>query len=110
MKYCFSAILIMCFASMVFAADVNLAWDASTEPVSGYRIYGARHNDAHDFSAPVYDGAATTCTVVIPNAAEYKFIARAYIVGDSGAIYESGDSNQVQHAVVVWTNPNLRVQ
>ena len=34
----------------------------------------------------------------------------AYIVGESEKVYESGNSNQVVHAVVIWQNPNLRVE
>jgi len=64
----------------------------------------------YDYTAPLYDGVATSCTVIVDANAEYKFVARAYLVGSSGQVYESGNSNQVVHAVVIWENPNLRIQ
>ena len=111
MKKPFIALTAIClFATAAIAGEVTLAWDANIEPVTGYRIYGARIADAYDFTAPLYEGSATSCTIEIANAAEYKFVARAYLVGESGAVYESGNSNEVKHAIIVWTNPNLRVQ
>ena len=107
--------IILFFISMLFfsvanAADVKLAWDKNLEAGVQYRIYAARYAQDYDYTAPLYDGAATSCTVIVDASAEYKFVARAYLVGASGQVYESGNSNQVVHAVVVWTNPNLRVQ
>ena len=110
MKKILLILAILFFAVPAVAADVNLAWDANTEPDVQYRIYAARYAQDYDYSAPLYDGAATSCTVIVDASAEYKFVARAYIVGASGQVYESGNSNQVVHAVVVWINPNLRVQ
>ena len=104
------SILLLAMAMPTFAAEVGLAWDANTEPDVQYRIYATRYAQDYDFTTPLYDGAATSCTVIVDASAEYKFVARAYIVGASGQVYESGNSNQVVHAVVVWTNPNLRVQ
>jgi len=110
MKKLILALLICCFAVPAFGADVKLAWDANTEPDVQYRVYAARYAQDYDYTAPLYDGAATSCTVIVDASAEYKFVARAYLVGASGQVYESGNSNQVVHAVVVWTNPNLRVE
>ena len=106
----FLAFAILLFAVSAGAADVRLAWDANTEPNVQYRIYAARYAQDYDYNTPLYDGAATSCTVIVDASAEYKFVARAYLVGASGQVYESGNSNQVVHAVVIWQNPNLRVE
>ena len=103
-------VTILLFAVSAGAADVRLAWDANTEPDVQYRVYAVRYAQDYDYTAPLYDGAATSCTVTIDASAEYKFVVRAYIIGASDKIYESGNSNEVVHAVVIWTNPNLRVQ
>ena len=104
------AFAISMLATFAIAGQVTLQWDANTEPVTGYRIYASRIGQPYDYTAPLYDGTATSATIEIANAAEYKFVARAYLVGESGDVYESGNSNEVKHAIVVWTNPNLRVQ
>jgi len=106
----FLAFAILLFAVSAGAADVKLAWDANTEPDVQYRVYAVRYAQDYDYTAPLYDGAATSCTVTIDASAEYKFVVRAYIIGASDKIYESGNSNEVVHAVVIWQNPNLRVE
>jgi len=110
MKKLFLILIVLLFAVPVFSADVKLAWDENLEAGVQYRIYAVRYAQDYDFTVPLYDGAATSCTVVVDASAEYKFVARAYLIGASGQVYESGNSNQVVHAVVIWTNPNLRVQ
>ena len=110
MKKLLLILTILLFTVPAFSADVKLAWDKNLEAGVQYRIYAARYAQDYDYTAPLYDGAATSCTVIVDASAEYKFVARAYLVGASGQVYESGNSNQVVHAVVVWTNPNLRVQ
>jgi len=110
MKKLLLVLLILFFTAPAWAAEVDLAWDANSEPNVAYRLYAAQYAQDYDYSTPLYDGAATTCTVIVQDNAEYKFVVRAYLVGASGAIYESGNSNQVVHAVIVWENPNLRVQ
>ena len=110
MKKILFTLIALLIAAQALAGQVTLQWDANTEPVTGYRIYAARIDQPYDFTAPLYDGTATSATIEIANAAEYKFVARAYLVGESGDVYESGNSNEVKHAIVVWTNPNLRVQ
>ena len=104
------AVAVLFFAVPAFGADVKLAWDANTEPNVQYRVYAVRYAQDYDYTAPLYDGAATSCTVTIDASAEYKFVVRAYIIGASDKIYESGNSNEVVHAVVIWQNPNLRVE
>lgn len=101
--------IVLC-TSITFAGEVTLAWDANDPTPTGYRIFAAKFGESYDYSNPLYEGEATSCTVEITNAAEYKFVARAYVIGASGEVYESDDSNEVKHAIVVWTNPNLRVQ
>ena len=110
MKKILFTLIALLIAAPALAGQVTLQWDANTEPVTGYRIYASRIGQPYDYTAPLYDGTATSATIEIANAAEYKFVARAYLVGESGDVYESDDSNEVKHAIVVWTNPNLRVQ
>lgn len=103
-------LLITLCASIATAGQVTLAWDANTEPVTGYRVFATPVIDAYDYEMPLYEGTATSCTVEINSNVELKFVARAYLVGEDGVEYESEDSNEVRHAVVVWENPNLRTQ
>jgi hypothetical protein len=61
-------------------------------------------------TAPIYEGNALSATVVIPNYnAEFKFVARAYLITPEGAEYESVDSNEVRHAIVMVVQ-NLRIE
>lgn len=106
----FLIVFIFLLPVTAYAGQVNLAWDENTETVSGYRVYATPYDQPFDYSTSIYEGSATTCSVVVQDNTELKFVARAYLIGESGAIYESEDSNQVQHAVVVWVNPNLRIQ
>lgn len=110
MKKILFTLIALLIAAQALAGQVTLKWDENTDPVTGYRIYASRIGQPYDYTAPLYDGTATSATIEIANAAEYQFVARAYLVGESGDVYESGNSNEVKHAIVVWTNPNLRVQ
>ena len=103
-----AGVLLSCclLAAGAWAAEVNLAWDPCAN-VTGYRIYAAELHADYDYTTPLYQGTATTCTVVVPDTVEMKFVARAYLDSE-GRVYESANSNQVTHAVVVWDNPNLR--
>lgn len=111
MKKTLLAVILLIFSIATYsqAAEIKLAWDAAPG-VTGYRIYGATVSEPYNFSTPLYEGGSTSCTVIVPESKEYKFVARAYLIGESGVIYESGNSNQVQHAIVLWQNPNLRLQ
>jgi hypothetical protein len=97
-------------AGAALAADVQLAWDAVDPAPTGYRIYMAPAGQAYDYDNPIYDGNALSATVVIPNYnAEFKFVARAYMITPEGAEYESVDSNEVRHAIVMVVQ-NLRIE
>lgn len=93
------------------SAEVGLAWDwdGDMTTITGFRVYAANYDDNFDYGNPIYDGVAKTCTVIVPDNTELKYVARAYLE-TANSIYESANSNQVVHAVVVWINPNLRVQ
>jgi hypothetical protein len=85
-------------------------WDAVDPAPTGYRIYMAPAGQAYDYDNPIYDGNALSATVVIPNYnAEYQFVARAYLITPEGAEYESVDSNEVRHAIVMVVQ-NLRIE
>ena len=89
---------------------MSLAWDANAEPNVKYHLYAAQYDEVYDYTTLLYDGTATSCTIAIKANAEYKFVVRAYLLGATGTVYESGNSNQVIHAVIIWDNPNLRTQ
>jgi hypothetical protein len=103
-------LILTLFAGAALAADVQLAWDAVDPAPTGYRIYMAPAGQAYDYDNPIYDGNALSATVVIPNYnAEFKFVARAYLITPEGAEYESVDSNEVRHAIVMVVQ-NLRIE
>ena len=96
------AIILM--AGPVWAGTVNLAWDANTEPVTGYRIYmrtGAQYG-----TTPVWQGTGVTCTVTVVDDLQTAFVATAYLTGNiDGTIMESGHSNEV-----VYTPDSMKPQ
>jgi len=103
-------LILTLFAGAALAADVQLAWDAVDPAPTGYRIYMAPAGQAYDYDNPIYEGNALSATVVIPNYnAEFKFVARAYLITPEGAEYESVDSNEVRHAIVMVVQ-NLRIE
>jgi hypothetical protein len=103
-------LIFMLFVTPCVAADVQLAWDAVDPAPTGYRIYMAPAGQAYDYDNPIYEGNALSATVVIPNYnAEFKFVARAYLITPEGAEYESVDSNEVRHAIVMVVQ-NLRIE
>jgi hypothetical protein len=94
------AILILTIIAMsaVFAnaAQVTLSWDANNPAPTGYRIY--TRTGANYGTQPAWEGAATTCTITVPDGVEAAFVARAYVVGQlTGAVVESGNSNEVTY-------------
>ena len=87
-------LLVVCFTLSLFvsafAADIKLAWDASTTPVDGYRVFCHEQGEPYDYTQPVWEGSALTSTIYdLDEYVTYYFVVRAY--NDSG---ESGDSNE----------------
>lgn len=73
--------------------EVKLAWDANDQTPTGYRIYQRLEGQSYDGAQPVWEGAATSCTVYnLAYETTYYFVVRAYS-GDT----ESGDSNEVTY-------------
>jgi len=82
------------FVMPVFAAQVQLAWDASSGQVDGYRIYYGTTQGNHPTKIEV--GNVTNYTVTnLQEGVTYYFVARAY-----NQYGESGDSNEI-----IWTAP-----
>lgn len=84
-----------------WSANVNLAWDASTSPeVQGYAIYHRDYQHPYDYSTPLWQGNALTCTVTVPDDRQTAFVARAWgygpydLEGNREVIW-SDNSNQV---------------
>ena len=75
------------------STQVNLAWDANSEPnLAGYRVYTRQTSQQYNYSYPAYDGSETFCTIHnLEDTVENCFVVRAY---DSDG-NESGDSNEV---------------
>jgi hypothetical protein len=87
-----AAILWMTAASG-WAAQVTLAWDASSSVPNGYRLFQRTENQAYDYTKPVWSGSATTCTVdQLSDGTRYYFVVRAY-----NAVTESADSNEISY-------------
>ena len=91
-------LLLLCafFApSLVHAAEVNLAWDANTEPdVAGYRVYYGLGSRNYDHILDV--GSSTSCVVTgLEQGRTYFFAATAV----NTANIESDFSNEVSAAL-----------
>ena len=87
-------LVVVCFTLSLtvsaFAADIKLAWDASTTPVDGYRVFCREQGEPYDYTQPVWEGSALTSTIYdLDEYVTYYFVVRAY--NDSA---ESGDSNE----------------
>lgn len=73
------------------AAQVTLAWDANDPIPDGYRVFRALEGVGYDYSAPVWAGTTTTCTISdLADYTTYRFVVRAF----SGS-NESASSNEV---------------
>jgi hypothetical protein len=87
-------LVVVCFIlslfESAFAADIKLAWDPSTSPVNGYRVFCREQGEYYDYAQPVWEGSALTCTIYdLDEYVTFYFVVRAY--NDWG---ESGDSNE----------------
>jgi PKD repeat protein len=90
------SVLMFFFTTNVFAGQVSLAWNASTGPVAGYRVYYGTTSGT--YSANVNAGNVTTSTVAsLTDGATYYFAVKAY----DSAGNESGFSNQVSQTMAV---------
>lgn len=84
-----TAILIS--ASCLWAAEVRLAWDATTVTPDGYRLYQRIEGSSYDYSSPVWSGRNTSCSIdnLTPGTL-YYFVVKAYVGSE-----ESGNSNEI---------------
>ena len=86
-------LLLLCSAGQLFAADVSLAWDASTSTgVTGYKLYIGTASKT--YGSPITIGNQTTYTVTGLSVGTYYFAVTAIT---SSA--ESGFSNEVSATV-----------
>ncbi|HBA84912.1 MAG TPA: hypothetical protein DCZ95_12530 [Verrucomicrobia bacterium] len=98
-------------AMPAMAAQVTLAWDANSPAPTGYRIFTRQAGQQYDYTKPAWQGAATTCTVTVPDGAESFYVARAYVSGTAtGKTEESGDSNEVVALTKPIAPKNLLLQ
>ncbi len=71
------SLILLSFATNAFAGQVNLAWNASTGPVSGYRVYYGTASG--NYSMNVDAGNTTTATVAnLTDGATYYFAVKSY--------------------------------
>jgi hypothetical protein len=102
------AVLLLCLP--VMAANVNLAWDASSSPdVAGYAIFARDYT--HGYTAtPAWEGVGLTCTVAVPDDRQTAFVAKAWawgpydLNGNREKIW-SGPSNEVVYVPSVTQPP-----
>jgi len=87
------SICILLTTTPALAAEVSLAWDNSSTPVDGHRVFARKTNQAYDYSRPVWEGNASGCTLIgLEENTEYYFVVRAF----AGNI-ESTNSNEVHY-------------
>jgi hypothetical protein len=93
-KMFFGMLLLLCGAATLSAADVSLAWDASTSAnISGYKVYVGTASGTYGTSFTI--GNQTTYTVTGLTAGKYYFAIKAF--NTSGT--ESAYSNEVNTTV-----------
>jgi len=89
-----AALLLLCSAAQLLAADVSLAWNASvSQNISGYKVYVG--TAAGSYGTPTTIGNQTTHTATVLSAGTYYFAVKA--VNTSG--YESDYSNVVSTTI-----------
>lgn len=90
-KVLLTLLVALLLAGAAQAADVTLAWDANDPAPDGYRLFVRLEGQAYDYSAPAWQGTATTGTITdLVEGTTYAFVVRAYV----GSV-ESADSNEV---------------
>lgn len=89
------SIVLVLFSGMVYATDVNLAWDANSEPdLAGYNLHWGVTSGDYPDSVDV--GNITTHTLTtLTEGTVYYFAVTAY----DTVTNESGYSNEVEHRV-----------
>jgi hypothetical protein len=91
-KFCLFIILLLAFPVIVFASSVTLEWSPNSEPdLVGYRVFARDWNGNYNYTQPVWEGTAVTCTILVDGYKLPHFVARAYDLEG----FESGDSNEV---------------
>jgi hypothetical protein len=87
-------LLLFCSITQLSAADISLAWDASTsQNIAGYKVYVGSAEGT--YGNPTTIGNQTTYTVTGLNAGKHFIAVTAY--NSSG--YESGFSNEVSATI-----------
>ena len=89
-------LLLVFMANSAFAGQVNLAWNASSGPVSGYKVYYGTASG--NYTSNLNAGSATSATVAsLADGSTYYFAVKAY---DSTG-NESSFSNEVNKSLTV---------
>ena len=83
---------LLCFSTIpLYAAQTTLQWGANNPAPQGYRLFQRLTGSTYNYSAPVWTGSGTTCTIQnLLEGSTYYFVIRAY----QGTTV-SGDSNEV---------------
>ncbi|MBR9980895.1 MAG: fibronectin type III domain-containing protein, partial [Desulfatitalea sp.] len=88
--FLWTAILLLIVPSIVWAAQVTLAWNPNQTRPDGYRLYQRTQGQSYNFSRPVWSGTGTTATITNLNeGTQYFFVVRAFV-----GSRQSGNSNE----------------
>lgn len=94
--------IIMIGVSYAYGATVSLQWDANDSSPEGYRIFVREDSQAYNYNDPIWQGNATTCTLMgFVEGVTYHFVARAF----EGEL-ESADSEEVIYTPASSTQDN----
>jgi hypothetical protein len=102
MRHRITLFLILAFicSQAAIAADVSLAWDASTSPnIAGYKVYVGTATGT--YTAPITIGNQTTYTVTGLGPGTFYFAVTAFNTAGN----ESGFSNEVNTTIAGGTTP-----
>ena len=94
--------IILACSSAAHAQEVTLGWDAPvTGPPDGYRVFSRPKGQDYDYTDPVWEGSATTCTLSDLQDTTTHFVVRAH-----NSYGESEDSNEVTYESSTSPSPS----
>jgi hypothetical protein len=96
---------LLLLASTAFAASVNLGWDASPDPVNGYRLYRGTASHQYTVVTPISGRTTTAATVTGLTDGTLYFFALTAVYTVNNLSVEGGFSSEITYQPQVASTP-----